>query len=875
MGSYVLGLREIDRTKIALAGGKGANLGELARLEGIQVPDGFCVTTKAYQEMTGNNGQLQGLIGQLSLLEIEDQAKISAVSGQIRELIVAIVIEAHIRQEIADYLAQLGEHGAYAVRSSATAEDLPAASFAGQQDTYLNITGQDSLYRHISKCWASLFTDRAVTYRMRNGFDQAHVHLAVVVQKMVFPEAAGIMFTADPITANRRVVSIDAGFGLGEALVAGLVTADNYKVRDGVIVDRQIAAKKLAVYAAKEGGTEERKLDAQRRSEQTLTDEQILRLARIGRTIESYFGQPQDIEWCRFAEQFFIVQSRPVTSLFPIPGVPDGKNHVYMSIGHQQMMTDAIKPLGLSFFLFLEELVLTAGGRLFMDFAHDLASPVGRLILKFTLAKMDPLMDSAVKTLMKRRDFVKSLARGKRYLRMGAGYFSWALLRQVIKIYRHNDPDLVAALIAWCDDYIDQLQQKIAPLSGEELFAFIETEYPKLTKALYEPRSMGMVMVGLYALNAVNKNMAKWLGKKSAADVLAQSLPNNITSAMGLELLDVADAARQYPAVLAYFEHADHADNDTFFADLARLEGGQAVSASIKAYLAKYGMRCAGEIDITRPRWHEQPTALVTMLLSNIKNFAPGARQAIFEQGLREAEQKRREFLDRLQQLPGGKQKARKAARMISILRNFIGYREYPKYFLVRCNWVIKQAMLHEAAQLVQKGVLQVKEDIYYLFFEELQEVVRTGRLDYGLIAKRKAEYQIYERLTPPRVMTSDGEVVFGAYDTANMPPGALAGIPVSAGVIEGRARVMLKMEDARVEQGDILVTTYTDPSWTPVFVSIKGLVTEVGGMMTHGAVVAREYGLPAVAGVENAVRLIKDGQKIRVNGTEGYVEIL
>ncbi|HET8845150.1 MAG TPA: PEP-utilizing enzyme, partial [Ktedonobacteraceae bacterium] len=209
------------------------------------------------------------------------------------------------------------------------------------------------------------------------------------------------------------------------------------------------------------------------------------------------------------------------------------------------------------------------------------------------------------------------------------------------------------------------------------------------------------------------------------------------------------------------------------------------------------------------------------------------------------------------------------------LIRNFIGYREYPKYGMVSRYFVYKQALLKEAEQLVQANVLREKEDIYYLSFRELHEVVRTQKLDDRIISIRKGEHQFYEKLTPPRVITSDGEIVAGKYRRENLPAEALVGLAVSSGVIEGRARVIFNMEEADLEDGDILVTSFTDPSWTPLFVSIKGLVTEVGGLMTHGAVIAREYGLPAVIGVEHATRLIKDGQRIRVNGTEGYVTIL
>jgi phosphoenolpyruvate synthase/pyruvate phosphate dikinase len=475
MNSYVLGFQEIDKTKLAVVGGKGANLGELSRLKGIQVPEGFCVTTEAYKEIIGNNEEFNSLLDQLSLLNADNREGIGEISAKTRKVIEGTAIPKGIDKEITHHLAQFGEKNAYAVRSSATAEDLPTASFAGQQDTYLNIIGKEAILKHISKCWASLFTDRAVTYRIQNGFDHRKVHLSVVIQKMVFPQAAGIMFTADPITLNRKGVSIDASFGLGEALVSGLV-------------------------------------------------------------------------------------------------------------------------------------------------------------------------------------------------------------------YAHN---------------------------------------------------------------------------------------------------------------------------------------------------------------------------------------------TIFERGLLEAEQKEQDLLNRLEQLPGGKQKAKRTRRIISVLRNFTGYREYPKYLIIGHYWIIKQALLKEAARLVQKGVIREKEDIYYLSFEELRGVVRTNRLDYSIIRSRKEEHEVYEKLTPPRIMTSEGEVIPGEYDTGNIPKGALAGIPASSGTIEGRARVILKMEDADIEEGDILVTTFTDPSWTPVFISIKGLVAEVGGMMTHGSVVAREYGLPAVVGVENATKLIKDGQRIRINGTEGYVEII
>ena len=332
MRSLVFSLKDVDKTKAAIAGGKGANLGELTSIKEINVPDGFCISTEAFKMIIGELSSVNRLLEQLSLLKIEDRDKISISGGEIRRIIENIPITGDIEEAIAGYLTKFGENNAWAVRSSATAEDLPTASFAGQQDTYLNIIGKEEILKHISKCWASLFTDRAIIYRLQNGFDHRKVQLAVVIQQMIFPQASGILFTADPVTSNRKVLSIDAVFGLGEALVSGLVNADNYKVRNGRIIGKKIATKKLAIYASKNGGTKEQQLQAEQRDRQVLTKEQILLLEYTGRKIEAHFGCPQDIEWCFADDIFYIVQSRPITTLFPVPEAGDHENHIYISL---------------------------------------------------------------------------------------------------------------------------------------------------------------------------------------------------------------------------------------------------------------------------------------------------------------------------------------------------------------------------------------------------------------------------------------------------------------------------------------------------------------------------------------------------------------
>ena len=864
MGGYVLRFEEIGQTQVAIVGGKGAHLGELSRIEGIRVPAGFCVTTEAFRRIMADAPSLEEGIDRLSHLSPGDREAIGRLSAEIRQSVEGVAIPGELAAAITDSVARLGEQAAYAVRSSATAEDLPAASFAGQQDTYLNVVGSAAILHHISRCWASLFTERAVTYRLQNGFDQRKVHMAVVVQEMAFPEAAGILFTADPVTSNRKFVSVEATFGLGESLVSGRVNPDVYKVRDGEIVAKVVATKQLAIHASPSGGTQEDAIDPERQSEPALTDAQVVRLARLGRKIETHFGGPQDIEWCLVDDGFQIVQSRPITTLFPIPATDDGGNHVFVSVGHQQMMTDPLKPLGISMWqLTARPPMYEAGGRLFVDVTQRLASPTTRAALLEVMGRGDPLIRDALEIVLERDDFIPSLP--------DEGHTSAPAVSAPAPL--ETDPAIVAQLIGRTQTSIAALRRDIRTKSGPSLIEFILADIQELKRILFDPQSHEVFMSAMEATWWLNEQLEAWVGEKNVADTLTQSVPDNVTSEMGLALLDVADVIRPHPEVVAFLQQVE--GDEGFLDGLADLAGGREARVAIRDFLDRYGMRCVGEIDITRPRWSERPTTLLPVILGNIKNFGPGAGERRFEQGLREAQAKEQEVLERVRALPDGTEKAEETKRKIDRVRTFIGYREYPKFGMVSRYFVYKHALLEEAHRLVGRHVLRDKEDIFYLTFQELNDAVRSNQVDDQLIEQRKDAFLACQALTPPRVLTSDGEVVGGTYRRDHVPTGALIGLPVSAGITEGRARVILDMAEADLEPGDILVTAYTDPSWTPTFVVIAGLVTEVGGLMTHGAVIAREYGLPAVVGVEHATRLIRDGQRIRVNGTDGYVEIL
>ncbi|MEL7565951.1 MAG: rifamycin-inactivating phosphotransferase [Dehalobacterium sp.] len=871
MKPYVLDFLEIDKTKLAVVGGKGANLGELAGIDGIWVPEGFCITTDAYRKFTENNAQLKELLEKLAGFTPDEKDWISEISGSIRSVIENSSMAKEIENAIIEALSPFDRQQAFAVRSSATAEDLPGASFAGQQDTYLNIRGKDEILKHVIKCWASLFTDRAVTYRIQNGFDHRKVLLSVVIQKMVMSEVSGILFTSDPISSDRKTMSIDAGFGLGEALVSGLVNPDTYKVRGGVIVSKRTGAQALEIRIAEGGGTREMKIEEGRRKNQALTDGQILHLAGIGRKIEDHFRCPQDIEWCLADGEFYIVQSRPITTLFPAPESHDNVKRVYMSVGHMQVMTDPILPLGISFFEFASLFpVDKAGGRLYVDITFDLTTPQGRRMVKQKVDNMDPLMASAVRKVMENKDYIRSLPKGKGNLLKGANLLLW--LKEAFRMYRKNDPSILDEMIRLNENSLQKLEQSLRNLSGDEVFDFILADKKELQAMLFDATGFGAVLACQFVSGWINKNTEKWLGEKNITNLLSKSVEHNVTSEMGLAICSVADVVRKYPEVCEYFAHVD---DESFFDDLLKLQGGAETEAAIKDFLQKYGMRCPAEIDITKPRFDEKPTQLIQVILSDVKLLNPGEHIAKFEQGKREAKEKEDEIIRCLQKLPGGAKKAKKAKKMISVFRNFVGAREYPKYFWVRRYAIYKRVLLKEAGKLAAAGIINNVSDVFYLYFDEFREAVRTGWADQTLIENRKKEYARYAKLTPPRIILSDGEVPSGEYNDGSTPEGAFIGVPVSPGVVEGRARVVSRLEDAHVEKGDILVTTFTDPSWTPVFVTIAGLVTEVGGEMSHGAVITREYGLPAVVGVENATKLIKDGQGLRLNGTDGYVEIL
>jgi pyruvate,water dikinase len=809
MKSYVLGLDEIGLDRVGETGGKGASLGELSGIDGVSVPAGFCVTTSACRLARSRSENFNEMPEEVA----------AAITGA---------------------LEPFDPETRFAVRSSATDEDQSGASFAGQYESFLNLAGS-AVLEQVRRCWASVDSERARSYRESKGIVGEEAAMAVVVQEMAEAESAGVLFTADPATSNRKVSSIEAIFGLGGALVDGKVNPDTYSVLEGEVT-------------------------AKIQDRRVLSDQKVLELERLGRRIEGHFGSPQDIEWCLAGDQFQIVQSRPITTLFPVPLADDQERHVYLSVGHQQMMTDAMKPLGISLWkLTTPRPMCVAGNRLFVDVAGILASPFARDPFVTEFERSDPLTGKALRKLID-RGFIPEEGESGEPLpsAISSGQDPGEALPA--------DPAIAAALIKRSEDSIAALKDRIGKIPGPDLVAFIRSDLTELRQNLFSPESQRVIVATMDATSWLNEKMEEWLGETSAANPLTRSAPGNVSAEMGLALLDVADAIRPHPEVVGFLEEAV---DDGFLEQLDQFEGGGEAREAIQDFLERYGMRCVGEIDFSRPRWAEQPAELLPMILRNVRDAGPGASREQFDRGTREADEKERELLERLRELPDGERKAAETGRRIELVRAFTGYREYPKYGMVSRYFIYRLALLREAERLEGEGVVENRGDVFFLDFDELEKVLRGGAVDRALIERRRREYASNLSLKPPRVITSEGEVPGGSMNRSGMPAGALSGLAVSTGTIEGRARIVHDLDQADLRPGDILVTAFTDPGWAPAFIGIGGLVTEVGGLMTHGAVVAREYGLPAVVSVEGATRLIGDGQRIRVNGSEGYVEIL
>ena len=836
-------LDAITADEVGLAGGKGANLGELARAR-FPVPDGFVLTTEAYRVAAAAAG-------------VSPSDPVVAAST-LRARPVPDAVAAAATQA---YRALGGDR--VAVRSSATAEDLPGASFAGQQDTFLDVSGEPALLDAIRGCWASLFNERAVAYRRANGVDESTIALAVVVERMVDAASAGVLFTADPVSGRRTRSAIEAVRGLGDALVSGRVDPDHYAIdsTSGEIVNRRIT-----------GGTP------------VLDDPRVREIAALGARVSAHFGTPQDIEFAiDHAGALWLVQSRPITTLYPLPaGQPDPEHdlRVYFSANVAQGVFEPFTPIGIQTFRLISAslaaalgrpvrdpvsgapALVEAGMRLFGDITPLVRDPVGREFARRALSILEA-RSAAVFTRL-----VDDGRLGKRGSRLGT-------LRRVLPAaVRTGIPVVVVRALIRPDatrervlreaDAVLRAEAAVSPATSRERVDAFERLFVEVPRRLF-PKLVGLVPPGVLSLTLAGRV----LGKAATTDELRtvlRGLPFNPTTEMDLALWSIARDARDD-------RRSWEALRDTTPEALAQgYRKGTLppwLQQHLTRFLERYGHRAIGEIDLGLPRWSEDPTHLLGAI-SNYLRVEESSQppDAQFAQGARDADEMVRTLLRRVR---GPRRLVTRA--LLRRVRVLFGLREQPKFQIMRL-FAIGRALIAPAGEdLAREGRLASADDVFFLSLPEVRRAL-AGEDMRSIVDRRRAEYRRERgRRHIPRLLLSDGTDV-EAEVAAAAPEGALRGTAASPGVVSGAARVIRSPQGARIDPGEILVAPSTDPGWTPLFLTAGALVMEMGGMMSHGAVVAREYGIPAVVGVAAATDRIATGQRITVDGSAGTVSL-
>ncbi|SDK42162.1 pyruvate, water dikinase [Lentzea albidocapillata subsp. violacea] len=828
--TFTIGFKSIDGTMLTTVGGKAANLGELTRA-GFPVPQGFCVTTDAYR----------------AVARADELA--STTPENARRTLLETAVPQEIRDAIFAEYRELGDGGGagvpVAVRSSATAEDLPFASFAGQQDTFLNVVGEDEVVDAVRRCWASLWTDRAVSYRDTNGIDHTTTYLAVVVQRMVQSAVSGVMFTANPVTGTRDQIVIDASPGLGEAVVSGAVNPDHFVVDGSEIAEKRLGDKKLVVRSLPGGGTEH--VEVGESGDQCLTDGQVHGLAVLGRKVQRHYGSPQDIEWAIDDDgELHLTQARPITTLFPLPDNPDGNAHAYFCFSLAQGLERPITPMGRAAFREISKSALEivigdpksksyveSGERIFFDVTKVLQSKVGREFVTRLLGVMEARSSEVLRGLFDDPRFA---------IRNSS---PTPALKRVLRLARrfHVPVTAMKALANPEKAVRDALRlereilEKSAALSIEQ--ALQQCVVPVL------PRLAPTALVGFAMLGLVGKIVRTGPGE---LQTVLRGLPNNITTEMDMAMWDLAQEIRHDPVALRQFQNGER-------------------PAALDRFLARWGHRAVAEIDLGLPRWSDDPAHVIGV----IKNFLrlegdQGHPDAVFARGAAEAEA----MIDTLaRRARGGGWFVRFALRRTRMLA---GLREYPKYLIITLFGALRKRVAGIGAELVAAGRLDAADDVFFLNFEEMRS--SQGDLRPIVAGRREVYGREMRRRHIPRVLLSDGTEPEAVHHGAPAE-GDLVGTPASAGTITGIARVVMDPVGAHLEPGEILVAPSTDPGWTPLFLTAGGLVMEMGGANSHGAVVAREYGIPAVVGVREAVTRIRTGERITVDGSTGAVTTL
>jgi pyruvate,water dikinase len=891
---YVLPLRS-SLASLAQVGGKGANLALLAAAN-FPVPGGFLLTTHAYNAFVTTAALADWVMQEIQSTQTDDPDALEATSARIRSRFRQTDLPAEMAVEIRHRYAEMGEPPV-AVRSSATAEDLPDMSFAGQQDTYLNVVGETALLDAVRECWSSLWTARAIGYRSRNAIDHKGVALSVVVQQMVQSDVSGVLFTANPLSGRRDETVIDATLGLGEALVGGLVEPDHYVVETASrrILEKRLGAKATVIRGVEGGGTRTESVDGAR--QQALSDDAIHQLTQLGQRVAEFYNSPQDIEWAYADGQLYLLQARPITSLFPLPQGDFDPLAVFFSFGAVQGMLDPLTPLGQDTMRGVfaggarlygydvtaetQPVLFPAGGRLWARIDPMLRTAFSRMLVTKALLYIEPgtaqALDSTLddtRLILRRqapspltikrilpvliealRYFAKTLAQPE----VGRQEFQQGMeqtVTQVMNQFRH------APTLARQVEHLEHMLYKIVPRMLPKLF-------PRV--------AVGVAMINRWLALTDPIYKADRSSQLPNPLEITRGLPHNVTTEMDLVLWTVATVIRQDAAATAILTDGDPS---RLAADYDAGKLPYVAQAAIAAFLDRYGARGLAEIDLGRPRWRENPIQVIQMIQNYLHiEDASHAPDVVFARGAAAAQQAIDAYATAAARMPDGQRRARMIRWTAHRVRALAGLRESPKFFVIRMMGIVRQAFLKSGADLVAQGMLEQVDDLFFLYISELKQLAAGEEADWrGLITQRRADYDRERRRRQiPRLLLSDGRAFYEGLGVANGSgdDSVLTGSPVSPGVVEGRVHVVFDPHGANLLPGEILVCPGTDPAWTPLFLAAAGLVMEVGGLMTHGSVVAREYGIPAVVGVDRVTERLKTGQRVRVDGSSGQVTIL
>jgi phosphohistidine swiveling domain-containing protein len=883
----VIPLNALDRALVALAGGKAANLGELIRA-GFPVPEGFCVTTAAYA-LVSADARLEPLLAELAQLQATAENQITTLAATIHASVLHASVPSSVAAAIIDAYQELrgGRDLPVAVRSSATAEDLPGASFAGQHETALQVIGVEALLAAVQHCWASLWSVRAVRYRARLGIDPHTVRLAVVVQRMVDAEVAGVLFTANPLTGKRREAVLDASPGLGEAVVAGATIPDHFVVdtRTGAIRERRIGSKRLEIRPLLGGGT--RRIERPPQLAACLSDTQVRALSALGGQVEEHFGAPQDIEWAIDAEgQCWLLQSRPITTLFPLPeGAPntDAELRVYLCFNAQQGSTRPSTPIGISALRRLASaitamvgiapaesghgprFVTEAASRLFLDVTAALRHTVGRRILTQVLA------DAEVQAVAGFRQLVADprlslLPASPRAFVLGAtrllvrSRMPWYVLQGLLA------PAAARARVARLERRLREAAVG-GPLSPDDALAAVERLLAAAPALLFQVSPL--MLAGMLSFTLAGKLLGV-LATGAERQVVLQGTLDNPTVAMNQALWRLArDVQADAPAVRLL--------QDTPPSQLAAAYQGGALPAALQrgltGFLQQYGHRSVDELDLGVSRWAEEPGYVLGMLAGCLALRDPAqAPDRQLQRAAAAGEAMVAELARRATRR--GPLRGLLVGVCLRRARTLGGTRELPRHILALILAQARALLRPVATALVERGQLEQGDQIVFLTLPEVA-VALAGTDMRATAQERRARYaEERERRHVPLVLVSDGTEPSIPQPHEESHGQLLQGTAAAAGRATGFARVLHDPHGATLLPGEILVASATDPGWTPLFLSAGGLVMELGGVMAHGAIVAREYGLPAVVGVSGATTRIATGSRITLDGTTGTVVV-